>query len=84
MKKYTFLVYHQQYTDFLKQLKEQGVLHINTKPEGIAENDQLREKMQLEATLDKAIKACQRIIDEAKADQKVAPFEGTADASHLL
>lgn len=84
MKKYTFLVYHQQYTDFLKQLKEQGVLHINTKPEGIAENDQLREKMQLKATLDKAIKACQQMIDEAKSNQKVALFKDTTDVSHLL
>jgi len=46
MKKYTFLVYHKQYLEFLERIKEIGVLHIIEKSEGIAENDELREKMQ--------------------------------------
>ncbi|MDR0332705.1 MAG: ATPase [Dysgonamonadaceae bacterium] len=46
MTKYTFLVYHKQYLDFLEKIKNIGVLHIVEKPEGISENDDLRHKMQ--------------------------------------
>jgi len=46
MTKYTFLVYHKQYLDFLEKIKNIGVLHIVEKPEGISENDALRHKMQ--------------------------------------
>lgn len=44
MKKYSFLVYHKQYVDFLEKLREIGVLHVIEKQEGITENDALREK----------------------------------------
>ena len=46
MTKYTFLVYHKQYLDFIEKIKNIGVLHIVEKPEGISENDTLRNKMQ--------------------------------------
>ena len=45
MKKYSFLVYHKQYVDFLEKLREIGVLHVIEKQEGITENDALREKI---------------------------------------
>lgn len=47
MTKYTFLVYHKQYIEFLEKIREIGVLHVIEKPEGIPENDALREKMLL-------------------------------------
>jgi V/A-type H+-transporting ATPase subunit I len=28
MKKYTFLVYHKQYTNFLEKIREIGLLHV--------------------------------------------------------
>ena len=51
MTKYTFLVYHKQYLDFLEKIKNIGVLHIVEKPEGISENDTLRDKMQTASRL---------------------------------
>lgn len=64
MKKYTFLVFHKQYQDFLLKLKEQEVLHVSAKPEGIKENDQLRDKMQLASQVDKAIRNTQSVLDK--------------------
>lgn len=56
MKKYTFLVYHKQYLEFLERIKEIGVLHVIEKPEGIAENDELREKMQVASRIKSTLK----------------------------
>ena len=41
MKKYSFLIYHKEYEEFLKSLQEIGVLHIEEKKEEIS--DDLRE-----------------------------------------
>ena len=60
MKRYTFLVYHKQYTEFLEKLRETGVLHVIEKAEGIAENDVLREKMQLAARIKNALKQLEK------------------------
>lgn len=53
MTKYTFLVFHQEYEDFLRELREQGVLHVKERESGEAQdNSQLRsllaDKTQLE------------------------------------
>ena len=56
MTKYSFLVYHKQYLEFLEQIKEIGILHVIEKPEGIAENDALREKMQMASRIKSALK----------------------------
>lgn len=75
MKKYVFLVFHQQYADFLNKIRELGVLHIEEKQKGIKENDELRDKMQLSYSIQKAIKAAKAIIPEgtlpAPVDNKV-------------
>ena len=60
MKRYTFLVYHKQYTEFLEKLRDTGVLHVIEKAEGIAENDALREKMQLAARIKNALKQLEK------------------------
>ena len=60
MKKYSFLVYHKQYVDFLEKLREIGVLHVIEKQEGITENDALREKMQLAARVKSALKLLEK------------------------
>lgn len=61
MKKYTFLVYHKQYLDFLEKVKDIGVLHVIEKPEGITENDALRDKMQLAARVKHVLKQLERL-----------------------
>ncbi len=55
MRKYSFLIYHRQYSDFLEKIREAGVLHVKEKTEGIAENDALREKMQLASRINNAM-----------------------------
>lgn len=62
MKRYSFLVYHRQYTEFLEKVRETGVLHVIEKPEGIAENDLLREKMQLAARIKTVINRIEKLI----------------------
>lgn len=41
MKKYTFLVYHKEYGNFLIQLREAGVMHITEKAEGYVDDPEL-------------------------------------------
>ncbi|MBR3566557.1 MAG: ATPase V [Paludibacteraceae bacterium] len=67
MLKYTFLVYHQQYEQFLEKLRNVGVLHINELKEGVAENDLLREKLQLLGRLDKLIAETKALLPENAA-----------------
>ncbi len=66
MLKYTFLVYHRQYDDFLENLRTIGVLHIDELQEGVKENDSLRDKLQLVARIDKLIKEAQHLIPEGQ------------------
>lgn len=46
MRKYSFLVYHQLYTDFLEKIRDIGVLHIIEKAEGVAEDEKLNQQLQ--------------------------------------
>jgi len=62
MKKYAFLVYHKQYIDFLEKIRDIGVLHVIEKPDGVAENDELREKMQLSVRIKSALKQLEKRI----------------------
>ncbi len=43
MTKYTFLVFHGDYDAFLNNIREAGVVHINEKAEGYAENENLQQ-----------------------------------------
>lgn len=62
MKKYTFLVYHKQYIEFLEKMREMGVLHVIEKPEGVAENDVLREEMLIASRVKSALKYLEKRI----------------------
>lgn len=42
MRKYTFLVFHRDYEAFLTKLRELGVMHIDMKAQGLAENEQMQ------------------------------------------
>ncbi|HRU63170.1 MAG TPA: V-type ATP synthase subunit I, partial [Paludibacteraceae bacterium] len=64
MTKYTFLVYHKQYIEFLEKIREIGVLHVIEKPEGIPENDALREKMLLSARIKIALKQLEKRLSK--------------------
>ena len=45
MKKYTFLVFHKEYEDFLTQLREAGVVHVSEKAAGVANDERVQELM---------------------------------------
>ncbi len=81
MKRYTFLVYHRQYNEFLEKLKATGVLHVIEKPGGIAENDVLREKMQLASRVKNVLKRLEKRIPKNAVQ---LPANKAADGIELL
>lgn len=59
MKKLTFLVYYKEYEQFLERLRELGVVHIFTKSQGVAENQELQNRIRLAGRYAAAIKSLQ-------------------------
>ena len=45
MHKYSFLVFHEDYTHFLKNIQDKGVLHIIEKPSKDEDNEELYQKI---------------------------------------
>lgn len=67
MKKLTFLVYHKEYEDFLKSIRDLGVVHVATKSLGAAENAELQESLRLSVRYSAAIKMLQGLdVDKAE------------------
>ena len=81
MKKYTFLVYHKNYIDFLEKIREIGVLHVIEKPEGIPENDALRNKMQFAARVKTALKQLEK---RTPKNANLAPANNNANGLEIL
>ncbi len=70
MKKYSFLIYHKEYIDFLKGIQQLGVLHVIEKQTGVLANEELAEYQQRLNELNNAIKFLQK-FPEAKNEQSV-------------
>ena len=81
MTKYSFLVYHKQYLEFLERIKEIGVLHIIEKPESILENDILRDKMQTASHIKSALK---KLESYRPKGAELAPFDKNRDGLAVL
>jgi V/A-type H+-transporting ATPase subunit I len=64
MRKYSFLIYHKFYLDFLEKIREIGVLHVIEKAEGFSEDDMLNSKMQLSSTLQTALTELKKYMPE--------------------
>lgn len=73
MKKYSFLVHHKQYDEFLQQIREIGVLHVIEKQGGISENEELNYKNQLSVRLNQAFRKLKSIagLDEVVASKSL-------------
>lgn len=56
MKKLAFLIYHKDYDTFLEQVRNLGVVHVVTKSQGEAENQDLQTTIRLSARYAAAIK----------------------------
>lgn len=66
MKKYSFLVYHKEYMDFLDGIRDLGVLHVIEKESGEIEDEELRVKYQQVKNLKQAIDFLSKRDIEAK------------------
>jgi len=64
MKKYSFLVYHRDYEDFLENLRDLGVVHLIEKKRDI--NDDIRDQYQLIDRVDKSIRFLKKREAEVK------------------
>ena len=74
MKKLAFLIYHKDYDTFLEQVRNLGVVHVVTKSQGEAENQDLQATIRLSARYAAAIKLLEGI--NVKAADKTS---GNAD-----
>ncbi len=74
MKKYTFLVYHKEYTTFLEEIRELGVVHVIEKEQGmVAEGSELAKRMDVTKRMETAVKflsARQKINDKKQKKSK--------------
>ncbi|MDR3093307.1 MAG: hypothetical protein LBU62_01525 [Bacteroidales bacterium] len=70
MKKYSFLIYHKIYDEFLESIQQAGVVHIAEKQKGVPEDAvDLRRLMDKGERLKSTIKALQQKLDKAKMAQ---------------
>ncbi|MBR4155047.1 MAG: hypothetical protein IKT96_06865, partial [Paludibacteraceae bacterium] len=74
MTKYDFLVFHAQYNDFLEKLRAVGVLHVATLEEGDANLELIREKIALQARIDKQIDTASALINAYNSTKDAAPL----------
>jgi len=82
MKKYTFLVYHRSYGDFLEQLRGVGVLHVRDR-EGVnlSENPELRQQLELSKRFVAMGKTLKSLLAEGETP---AAADASADGVALL
>lgn len=79
MKKLAFLIYHKDYDTFLEQVRNLGVVHVVTKSQGEAENQDLQATIRLSARYAAAIKFLEEM--NVKAADKTS---GNADKGEQI
>ncbi len=79
MKKYSFLLHHKVYEEFLNKIREIGVLHIIEKDGGVAENEELNLKNQLSVRLNLVIRKLKSLVDS-----EINPSDSVVDGLELL
>ena len=78
MKKLTALVYHREYEQFLKELQQLGVVHVQPAQEGmVATNSQLQQKMQEVQHVQAVIETLKPLCSNPESERKA-----TADISN--
>lgn len=70
MHKYTFFVYHEEYTDFLKNMHDLGVLHVIEKQKEEIVNEDIDQKQKLITTLNQTIKFLEKREIEKREIEK--------------
>lgn len=87
MDKYTFLVYHKEYTAFLEKLREVGVVHVAQKHGGIPDDDILKHAMQLVGRFKTVLKVLEKRSIENQPLVDVESTDGMQvldDVEHYL
>ena len=74
MTKYDFLVFHAQYDAFLEKLRNVGVLHVATLENGGDSLELIREKIALQARIDKQIETASALITAYNACKDNTPL----------
>jgi V/A-type H+-transporting ATPase subunit I len=67
MKKYSFLIYHKEYTGFLNELRKTGILHVIEKQSGELADEKLMEQYYLINQYNSAIRFLQKRAPEDKS-----------------
>lgn len=76
MTKYTFLVFHKEYDDFLQQLREQGVLHVKERESGeVQDHSQLQSLLAEKTQLDDLKKDMLNTLGKATAETTGEPTD---------
>lgn len=70
MKKYSFLVYHAVYNDFLEKIRDIGVLHVIEKSNGVSEDEELNENLRVSANIRATLKTLDGYIQKESVLQK--------------
>ena len=81
MQKYSFLIFHKEYGDFLKNLQQLGALHVIEKEVDIS--DEITEKQQLAQRIEKAIKLLEK-REIAKTDSNSFDKNGLEITDEIL
>lgn len=85
MKKYTFLIYHKEYEDFLLKIRDLGVVHIEQKQEGQITTPELQEKFKLYSSITSAESYLQNMVDKKyEGEKKPASVERGIELSALV
>lgn len=88
MKKFTFLIFHKEYEDFLLKVRDLGVVQIEEKQEGQVMSNELSRAMKQHASITSIESYLQRFLDP-KYDKPVKPaslergFELATHVDHL-
>ena len=92
MKKVTFLVYHKDYEDFLKNLRSLGIVHVQEKQRGVPDNPELKHTIDLSSELAKSVRFLESLKVEpeesiehkADVDRGLVVFESINRKGELL
>ena len=79
MKKYSFLIFHQEYVNFLEGIRNQGMVHINVKGEGELENEELNKNVHRLNRIKNALNGLERYMSEENS----APDSGISGQQAL-
>ena len=84
MKKYSFLIYHKTYHEFLENIRQAGVVHIITKQKGVPDDAaDLRKQLSTADLLKNTIYSLQQKVSDRK-DVILRPLDPTVNGKDIL